>query len=235
MKFNEWINYVKSVGGVDTDGYYGKQCMDLYNHYCTNVLNLTEKSTGADFARNIINNAYVMANVERIDNYAEFIPQKGDIAVWQGGQYGHVAICLGNGDLNAFNSIEQNWIPQKLSEEWHNYEYMKPLIFLRPKNQSNIKDEQIEDKKTMNQLAQECIAGKYGNGQERKNNIEAMGYNYTEVQAEVNRLMTPQKSFDEVVNGCIRGEYGNGQERIKKVTAEGYDYNKVQAEVNRRI
>ena len=40
MKFNEFLNDVKSKGGVDTDGYYGKQCMDLCNYYCNNVLNL---------------------------------------------------------------------------------------------------------------------------------------------------------------------------------------------------
>ena len=40
MKFSEWLDYIKRVGGVDTDGYYGKQCMDLYNSYCNNVLGL---------------------------------------------------------------------------------------------------------------------------------------------------------------------------------------------------
>ena len=74
MYFDEFINYVKSVGGVDTDGYYGKQCMDLYNFYCNNVLNLQD--VGADCAKNILNNPNIMNNVERIDNYPEFVPQK---------------------------------------------------------------------------------------------------------------------------------------------------------------
>ena len=38
MKMNDWLNYVDRVDGVDTDGYYGKQCMDLYNHYVNNVI-----------------------------------------------------------------------------------------------------------------------------------------------------------------------------------------------------
>lgn len=140
MKFNEFVNYIKSVGGVDTDGYYGKQCMDLYNYYCNNVLGL--QNVGADCAKNILNNKYVMENFERIDNYLEFVPKKGDVAVFTGGRYGHVAICLGEGDINTFKTLDQNWKPQQLTEEIHNYTYMAPLVFLRPKNQENIIEEQ---------------------------------------------------------------------------------------------
>lgn len=138
MKFSEFINDVKSKGGVDTDGYYGKQCMDSYNYYCNNVLNL--QNVGASCAKEILNNPNIMNNVERINNYPEFVPQKGDIAVWTGGQYGHVAICLGEGDVNRFKTIDQNWKPQQLTEEWHDYLYLGPIVFLRPKNQENIKE-----------------------------------------------------------------------------------------------
>lgn len=140
MKFNEFLNKVKKMGGVDTDGYYGKQCMDLYNYYCNNVLGL--QKVGADYAKEILNNSNLMNNVKRIDNYLEFVPQKGDIAVWTGNQYGHVAICLGEGDINSFKTIDQNWKgTRQLSEEWHNYTYMAPIVFLRPKNQTNIQEE----------------------------------------------------------------------------------------------
>lgn len=140
MKFNSFINDVKNKGGVDTDGYYGKQCMDLYNYYCKHVLELTGK-TGADCAKNILKNTYVMGQVERINNYPAFVPQKGDIAVWTGGTYGHVAICLEQADINTFKTIDQNWKLQKLTEEVHNYTYLAPLVFLRPKNQKNLIDE----------------------------------------------------------------------------------------------
>lgn len=145
MKFNEFINDVKAKGGVDTDGYYGKQCMDLYNYYCNNVLEL--QNVGASYAKGILNNPNIMNNVERIDNYLEFIPQKGDIAVFCGGQYGHVAICLGEGDINNFKTIDQNWKEQQLTEEWHSYTYMTPLVFLRPKNQKNIIEESSQGTK----------------------------------------------------------------------------------------
>lgn len=139
MKFNEFLNDVKSKGGVDTDGYYGKQCMDLYNYYCNNVLNL--QNVGASCAKEILNNRNIMDNVERIDNYPEFVPQKGDIAVGNIGGYGHVCICLGEGDKTYFKSLDQNWKPQQLTEEKHNYLDMGKLVFLRPKNQTNIQEE----------------------------------------------------------------------------------------------
>lgn len=138
MKFNEFIEYVKKNNGVDTDGYYGKQCMDLWNFYAVNVLNLTKGLTGANIAKNILKNNYVMKNMLRINNTPDFVPQKGDVAVWCGGEYGHIAICLGLGDKTYFMSIDQNWVRQKLTEEKHNYTYLAPLVFLRPLNRTNI-------------------------------------------------------------------------------------------------
>lgn len=44
-------------------------------------------------------------------------------------------------------------------------------------------------KKTVEQIAKEVIAGKWGNGSERKKKIEAAGYNYSEVQKAVNKLL----------------------------------------------
>ena len=43
--------------------------------------------------------------------------------------------------------------------------------------------------KTIDEVAQEVIRGKYGNGDERKKKLEAEGYNYSQVQAKVNELM----------------------------------------------
>lgn len=64
--------------------------------------------------------------------------KNGDIAVFTGGEFGHVSICYGEGDINSFKTIDQNWKPQQLTDEWHDYFYLAPIVFLRPKNQSNI-------------------------------------------------------------------------------------------------
>lgn len=44
-------------------------------------------------------------------------------------------------------------------------------------------------KKSVTELAREVIAGKWGNGTERKTRLTAAGYDYAAVQAEVNRLL----------------------------------------------
>lgn len=44
-------------------------------------------------------------------------------------------------------------------------------------------------KKTIAELAKEVIAGKWGNGQDRKNRLTAAGYDYTAVQNKVNELL----------------------------------------------
>ena len=44
-------------------------------------------------------------------------------------------------------------------------------------------------KKTVTELAKEVIAGKWGNGQDRKNRLTAAGYDYTAVQDKVNELL----------------------------------------------
>ena len=44
-------------------------------------------------------------------------------------------------------------------------------------------------KKSINEIAQEVIDGKWGNGSERKSKLESAGYNYTTVQNKVNALL----------------------------------------------
>ena len=99
-------------------------------------------------------------------------------------------------------------------------------------------------KLSITDVAKKVINGYYGNGEERKKKLEANGYNYNDVQVEVNRLLkvsngvssTPNKlSITDVAKKVINGYYGNGGERKKKLEAEGYNYKEVQAEVNRLL
>lgn len=240
MRFNEWIQYVKSQGGVDTDGYYGKQCVDLYNSFMKEVVGL-DGNTGADRAKNILNNNYVMENVERIDNYPEFVPEKGDIAVFTGGEFGHVAICLGIGNVNYFKSLDQNWnLGGELMTVNHNYFTFAPLVFLRPKNQTN-----ILDLKPVETVADEVIQGLWGNGEERKEKLKLYGYDPVIVQAKVNEILEAQKSQEEekpqevekpkkininsYAKKVINGDYGNGEERKEKLKAEGLTDEQIKA------
>ena len=86
-------------------------------------------------------------------------------------------------------------------------------------------------KKTVDELADEVIAGKWDNGAERERLLTAAGYDYSAVQKRVNEKLY-KKTVDELVLEVIRGDWGNGAERKERLTAGGYDYYTVQARVN---
>lgn len=95
--------------------------------------------------------------------------------------------------------------------------------------------EPVEDlsKKTTEELAQEVIAGKWGNGDAR---IAALGSRYNEVQAKVNELLKPATpipteppNIDKLAQEVIAGKYGIGDARK---AALGENYEAVQARVN---
>lgn len=91
--------------------------------------------------------------------------------------------------------------------------------------------------KDVTTVAKEVLAGKWGNGDDRKKKLQAAGYDYAAVQAEVNRLAkggsSAKKSVTAVAKEVLAGKWGNGDARKKKLQAAGYDYNAVQKEVNR--
>lgn len=111
-----------------------------------------------------------------------------------------------------------------------------PGDYLRSKMQyiadeaNKINYEEPIKEKTTEELAQEVIAGKYGNGEDRKN---ALGDRYAEVQARVNEILAPtqEPSVDilDLVRKTIRGDFGNGEDRK---SALGSNYDEVQRQVN---
>ena len=92
-------------------------------------------------------------------------------------------------------------------------------------------------KKSVNELAKEVIAGKWGNGDARKTALTNAGYDYSAVQKEVNRIFggANTKSIDTLAREVIQGKWGNGSERKDRLTKAGYDYNAVQARVNQLL
>lgn len=93
-------------------------------------------------------------------------------------------------------------------------------------------------KKSVSEVAKEVLAGSWGNGDDRKNRLEAAGYDYQTVQKEVNRLagktstVKPSKSVATVAQEVVKGLWGNGTDRKTKLEAAGYNYTEVQNAVN---
>lgn len=92
-----------------------------------------------------------------------------------------------------------------------------------------------DPRKTVDQLAQEVLAGKWNNGKARREMLTASGYDYEAVQKRVNEILAEQKaaaSLDKIAREVIAGKWGNGTERKRKLVAAGYNYEAVQKRVN---
>ncbi len=110
---------------------------------------------------------------------------------------------------------------------------------LKPHNNKPL----VSDKKSVNQIAREVIAGKWGNGNTRKINLLNAGYDYDSVQAEVNRLsgkanakpLSTAKSEQEIAREVISGKWGNGAQRKESLEKAAYNYSAIQKLVNKLI
>lgn len=96
-------------------------------------------------------------------------------------------------------------------------------------------------KKSADEIAKEVIAGKWGNGAERKQKLTDAGYDYFVIQEAVNSKLNnvvpekPKKSIDEIAIEVIRGDWGNGATRNQRLTDAGYDYSVIQKRVNELV
>ena len=85
--------------------------------------------------------------------------------------------------------------------------------------------------KPIDQIANEVIAGQWGDGADRKKRLTDAGYDYNAVQNAVNAKLA-KKSNDEIAQEVIAGKWGSGDDRKNRLEHAGYDYNAVQKRVN---
>lgn len=86
--------------------------------------------------------------------------------------------------------------------------------------------------KSIDEVARDVIAGKYGSGATRKEKLRADGYDPAQVQARVNEILKGKKSVDEIAREVIAGKWGNGVLRKAKLLAAGHNPTVVQERVN---
>ena len=100
--------------GIDFDGAFGFQCMDLMHQYHVEVLGITDGRTlAAPGAKDVylnFDNIFGKEHFNKIPNTPTGVPQKGDIVIWGTGigPYGHIAVFI-EGDTNNFVSFDQNF------------------------------------------------------------------------------------------------------------------------------
>lgn len=93
--------------------------------------------------------------------------------------------------------------------------------------------------KSNEELANEVIAGKWGNGADRKTRLTNAGYDFSAIQDIVNEKLLgnntntkPSKTIEELAREVIRGDWGNGTDRKTRLTNAGYNYDAIQNRVN---
>ncbi len=131
-----WV-YAQEEKYLDWDDYPPSnpyQCVDLIKYYY-NIFGMADYAmgNGYKYATNDLPPGWT-----RIQNYAEFIPEPGDIGVWTsavGGGAGHVAIIL-EADVHTFVSMDQNWPSgSPCSQVSHGYSNFWGVV--RPKYDKN--------------------------------------------------------------------------------------------------
>ena len=150
-KYSTFDQFMKAYLGkaVDYDHVAGVQCVDLADQYLKDLFGITGVYVGG--ARELYTNyskfPALVKNFTRIANTRSLVIKKGDIVIWGGGSWGHVAIGTGKGTIDWFESIEQNTLgkhePTQLVRHYFNnrsgVDGCYPVLgVLRPKDQTKI-------------------------------------------------------------------------------------------------
>ena len=192
---------------------------------------------------------YMIEGFKRIGCWVEndaYTPKQGDVIFydWQDngagdnvGSSDHVGIVEGCDGVNitVIEGNNSNSVARRTLRV--NGRYIRG--FGVPKYNTESNNNANNNKKSVEEVAREVIAGLWSTGEERKTRLANAGYNYAEVQSIVNAILsvniTPKKSVAEVAKDVLAGRYGNGEERRRKLESEGYNYTEVQNAVNRLV
>lgn len=123
----------------------------------------------------------------------------GNFGIWQKSNKGSISGISGNVDL------DECYVdyPELIRNAGLNH-------FTRP--------EETPVKKSIQEIAQEVISGKWGNGEERRKKLTEAGYNYAAIQAVVNELAAKPLRSHTVVKGdtlsAIAKKYGTTVQKI---------------------
>ena len=200
---------------------------------CSSAVYYALMSAGAVSAGWAVNTEYehdwlIKNGFKLIAENSVFAAQRGDIFIWgkrgqSAGAGGHTGIFVDSNNIihcnYARNGISIDGYLATARAAGNRYYYI-----YRPSGQSSVSTSTAGT--SIDQLVQETLAGKYGNGEQRK---AALGSQYQAVMDRINGKATAsQKSIDELAQEVIAGKHGNGEARKKSL---GSQYEAVQKRV----
>lgn len=167
-----------------------------------------------DWNVNRLTDKWYNSKARWVAQYNDECTYNGKYGMWQYSSTGKVNGVKGNVDMN-YAYVDY---PKMIKEAGKNGFKKSSSTTSKPK-------------KSIETIAKEVIAGKWGNGDIRKSSLHKAGYNPDEVQKKVNQLLN-MKSIDAIAKEVIAGKWGNGDDRKNRLTKAGYDYSAVQKRVN---
>lgn len=197
------------------------------------------KANGASYTGNMYK-AFIKSGFSDVTKYTNISTGKGlirgDILL---NPYTHTEIYIGDG-LSVGAHIDEKGTTKGAKkgdntgheisiEKYRNKGYKCVLRY--PQTNVNTVNNSIPD-----DIITDVINGKYGNGEARKQAIQKLGYNYSEVQKQVNNRLNSKHTTptitDSLIKDIINGKYGNGETRKNTLKSLGYNYSEVQKKVN---
>jgi surface antigen len=221
MTYSEWKN--KWLGkGIDYDGSYGNQCMDVYRMYVKEVLNIPQ-SPPVIGAKDVWN-TYLTEYFDRVSNTPDGVPEQGDIAIWSVGTYGHIGI-VDSADKQYLTCFEQNWTEMNGTgvTELRRHTYANVLGWLKYKS-SLYRGYDLSNKDSMRVAVDkliEILEGKYITSEEHQRIINELDSKSTE-QAKL--YATEKQKLEEkisILDEALRSLQDS--EHSWEVTADTYE------------
>lgn len=183
--------------GFDIDGAYGNQCWDGCALLWQQIGRTLQTGNGCAYG------CWTLKRTENAGSHFTLITNKadvkrGDVVVFQGGQYGHIGFAdenynggayirlMGqnqggaNGNFNIINMSMAGFLGAFRFKPW------QPAA-------NNPQPQPTTPQKSNEQIADEVIAGKWGNDPERTQRLKAAGYNRDAIQAIVDAKLKPAK------------------------------------------
>ncbi|MDG3146345.1 holin [Streptococcus suis] len=201
---------------------------------CSSAVYYALLSAGAISAGWAVNTEYehdwlIKNGFKLIAENSVFAAQRGDIFIWgkrgqSAGAGGHTGIFVDSNNIihcnYARNGITVDGYLAIARASGNKYYYI-----YRPHGQSTVSASTAG--KSIDQLVQETLAGKYGNGDVRKT---ILGNQYQAVMDRINgKTSAVQKTDEELAREVLAGKHGNGEERKRSL---GSRYDAVQKKVD---